>query len=121
MPMYSYKCFHCGVGKTVMKPMSKSDRVEQCDECSRILLRDFKADLFHTANDTYDKPIISDSMAVSPDQIAEHRATFPDIRMTDQGQPIFENYAKHEAYLKKTGFVKHPGKIRKRVKKVTTV
>jgi hypothetical protein len=83
--------------------------------------RDFKADLFSTPKDTYSKPIISDSMAVPPEQIAEHLATFPDIKMTNAGQPIFDNYAKHDAYLEKTGFVKQPGKTRKRVKKLTTV
>jgi hypothetical protein len=72
--------------------------------------RDFQADLPHAAADTYDKPIISDAMAIPPEQIAEHKATFPDIKITDQGQPIFDNYAKHQDYLDKTGFVKQPGK-----------
>jgi hypothetical protein len=83
--------------------------------------RDFQSDVFHTASDSYAKPIVSDSLAVSIDQIAEHRRQFPDIKMTDQGQPVFDKYSTHEAYLEKTNFKKDPAKIRRRVKKIATV
>ena len=72
--------------------------------------RDFKTDLPHAASDRYDKPIVSSSMAINPEQIAEHKATFPDIAVTPEGCPVLDNYSQHEAYLEKTGFVKHPGK-----------
>jgi hypothetical protein len=86
-----------------------------------VCARDFGADLFHTASDRYDKPIISDSLAIGMDQIAEHKAQFPDIDVTNQGQLVFDKYSTHEAYLEKTGHIKHPGKIRRRVaKKVAT-
>ncbi len=125
MPMYSYKCPECGHAKEIMRPMAECDLGVPCDgehACKQSLMeRDFRADLFHTASDTYTKPIISDSLAISMDQIAEHKARFPDIEITNQGQLVFDKYSKHEAYLKKTGHVKHPGKTRRRVKKIATV
>ena len=110
MPMYSFKCPVCGRKKTVTRPMSESDVPVLC-ACRRTFMdRDFKADLPHAASDRYDNPIVSSSMAINPEQIAEHKATFPDIEVTPEGCPVFDNYSQHEAYLKKTGFVKHPGK-----------
>jgi putative FmdB family regulatory protein len=120
--MYSYKCPNCGHRQEVTKPMSESDLQEICGSCDMTFMdRDFAADLFSTPKDTYSKPIVSNSMAVAVDQIAEHKALYPNIRMTNEGQPIFEKFSDHEKYLKDTGFVKNPGKIRKRVKKITTV
>lgn len=101
--------------------MSESEDIVQCDECSRIIQRDFRADLPHAASDRYDNPVISDTMAVSMDQIEEHKRAFPDVKITPEGQPIMENYAQHEAYLEKVGFVKHPGKLRTGPKKVMTI
>lgn len=120
MPMYTYKCYHCTISKEVIRPMSESDDIVQCDECSRVIFRDFAADLFHTAGDTYDRPIISDSLAVSVDQIEEHKKAFPDVEITKEGQPVLRSYAQHEAYLKKVGFVKQPQKKKRICKKVTT-
>jgi hypothetical protein len=80
--------------------------------------RDFQADLFHTASDRYDKPIISDSLAIGMDQIAEHKAQYPEIEVTPQGQLVFDKYSTHQAYLTKTNHIKHPGKSRRRTKKV---
>ncbi len=122
MPMYTFKCPKCKRAKVVTRPMSECDATVFCYSCQMECNRDFKSDLFHTAADTYDKPIISDALAVAPDQIAEHRALFPEIQMTNEGQPVFDKYSTHEAYLEKTGHVKHPGKIRSRVeKKIATV
>jgi hypothetical protein len=84
------------------------------------MTRDMQADLFHAASDRYDKPIISDSLAIGMDQIAEHKAQFPDIGVTNEGQLVFDKYSTHQAYLKKTGHIKHPGKIRRSAKKVAT-
>lgn len=118
MPVYTFQCPECKRLKEVTRPMSESDSPVFCYQCDMVCERNFKADLFSTPKDTYSKPIISDSLAVSIDQIAEHRKQFPDIRMTDQGQPIFDKYSTHEAYLEKTNFKKDPAKIRKRVKKI---
>lgn len=54
----------------------------------------------------YKNPIHSDSLAIHPDQRAEHEQTFPNIKLDGQNRPIFDNFVDHENYLKKTGFVK---------------
>ncbi len=118
MPMYTYKCFHCGVSVEVAKPMTEYDRAEQCEKCSRIMLRDFKTDLPHASADRYDTPIVSDSMAVSVDQIAEHKRAFPDIQITKEGQPVLDNYKQHQDYLDKCGFAKMPKKKQARGTKI---
>ncbi len=116
MPMYTYICPKCSPEHgpvTVDKPMTHSDNEEKCGNCWSIMKRDFKADLFHTASDSYQTPLVSDSLAVSIDQIAEHKRECPDIEITKEGQPVFTNFKQHEGYLKKTGFVKSPKKKRR--------
>ena len=126
MPMYTYVCPDCNQAKEVIMTMAEVDTMAVLCKCrgvgkATVMSRDFKADLFHTPKDTYSKPIVSNSLAVAPDQIAEHRKQFPDIQMTKEGQPVFDKYSTHEAYLEKTNFKKDPAKIRRRVKKTTTV
>jgi len=60
------------------------------------------------------RPLVSDSLAVAPQQVEEHRRTFPDIPLTKEGQPVFTNYKQHENYLKKTGFVKLKSKVKRK-------
>jgi hypothetical protein len=68
---------------------------------------------------SYSKPIVSDSLAILPEQILEHRKMFPDIEVTSEGQPVFDNFSDHEAYLKKCNFEKVPQKVKKRGKKIS--
>ena len=125
MPMYSFICPRCGHSKEIFRPMREADKSVPCDgehACKKSLMqRDFAADLFHTASDSYKTPIVSDSLAVSVDQIEEHKQVFPDVKITDQGQPVMESYSQHEKYLKKVGFIKSPQKKRRQgAKKITT-
>lgn len=119
MPMYSYICTKCYYLAKIIKPMTESDKVEVCTLCGYQMRRDFRADLFNTPHGSYGVPIVSDSLAVSIDQIEEHKQMFPDIEVTKEGQPVFRNFKQHEAYLKKTGFVKSPKKKKRAAKKVS--
>lgn len=120
MPMYTYLCPDCITEDEVMKPMSEYDRVEHCSNCGSVTNRNFQADLPHTAADRYDTPIISDAMAINPEQTAEHKRLFPDIELTKAGQPIFDKFSKHEAYLKKCNYAKTPKKGRLKGKAIPT-
>jgi hypothetical protein len=102
-----------------MKAMKDFDRTETCELCGTVTDRNFQADLPHTASDSYDKPIVSDAMAMHPEQIAEHNKLFPDIKVTKEGQPVFEKYSQHEAYLKATNYVKGRQTPKRRGKAVT--
>ena len=117
MPTYCYRCpIHGGI--EVGKPMTDSDNDEFCDECGNKLIRDFGNEHVNSGNKEYGQTKYSDSLAVSPDQIQEHKQTFPDIKVDDQGRPGFDNYQQHDKYLEKTGFVKAPQKIRRKGKRI---
>lgn len=58
----------------------------------------------------YKTPLISQSLAMNPSQIAEHKKHFPDVEVTPDGCPVFTNYRQHDEYLEKTGFVKNPNR-----------
>lgn len=120
MPIYSYICPKCVHQEEIVKAMKDFDNEENCELCGTVTNRNFQADLPHTASDRYDKPIVSDSMAMHPEQIAEHNKKFPDIKVTKEGQPVFERYSQHEAYLKATGFVKERQKPKRVGKNVTS-
>jgi hypothetical protein len=98
--------------------MEHSNDVTIC-ECGGQMRRDWQASLPHAGNRVYRRSIVSDSLAVTPAQVEEHRRLFPDVKMLDDGRPVFDSYKTHDDYLKKTGFVKQPQKIKHRTKKAT--
>jgi hypothetical protein len=99
----------------------KSRMLVGCKECGGIMERDFQAEgvLVGAGRRSYHKPIVSDSLAILPEQIPEHRKMFPNIEVTKEGQPVFDNYSDHEAYLKKCNCEKAPQKKKKRGKKIS--
>lgn len=110
MPMYNYECPKCDHKDWDIRRIAARHDLMVCTKCGTAMERDMSAGSAHVAGDSYAKPIISDSMAVSIDQIEEHKQAFPDVRITDQGQPVMESYSQHEKYLNAVGFVKHPQK-----------
>jgi len=57
---------------------------------------------------------VSESLAINPNQTQEHRQTFPDVDVLPDGRLRFNSFRSHENYLNRTGFRKHPQKIRKK-------
>ena len=116
MPRYDFKCGHCGTELEVVRPMCDSDKPWKCT-CGKQMKRVFGN--FRIGGCTeYHRPLVSDSLAVNPCQIEEHKKMFPDIPMTGEGQPVFTNYKQHNDYLEKTGFIKERQKIRSKGKKI---
>ena len=108
MPLYEYTCEECKGVTEVVCSMADAVLGAFCDHCgSDNTTRIFS---FNSGNKDYANPIVSQSLAMHPEQIDEHKRLFPEIKVTDDGCPVFSNYADHEAYLKKTGFTKLPGK-----------
>jgi len=58
---------------------------------------------------------VSDSLAMNPDQIAEHRQHFPDINVLPDGRPEFTSVKQQERYLDVTGFTKQTQRIRNKM------
>jgi len=97
--------------------MKDADRPQLCI-CGADMQRDFQADLPFTSGRDYHKAIVSDSLAINPDQMNEHQQKFPDVKVLPDGRPVFDNYKQHDDYLEKTGFKKQRQKIRKRGKRI---
>lgn len=100
--------------------MRDPDQSPVCDCRGELMARDYQAERANIGDREYRRPIVSHSLAVSPQQVAEHRRAFPDIKMTDDGCPVFTSYRQHDTYLKKIGAVKKPQRIRNRGKRIAT-
>lgn len=73
----------------------------QCPECGRDMgivaaVSGRGGDYHHT----------SDSLAIHPDDISEHKQLFPDVEVTSEGQPQFTSPRQQEKYAEKCGFYK---------------
>jgi hypothetical protein len=54
----------------------------------------------------------SESLAINPDQIAEHRKHFPDVDVLPNGVIHFTSFKQHDNYCEKTGFAKQTQKLK---------
>ncbi len=100
--VWRYVCPECGKDLVEIEP----------DDAVEVGVGESEYKRFNIGGDTYSKSIVSDSLAINPSQIAEHREYFPDVEVRSDGRPVFENFRQHDDYLKKTGFVKHRQKTK---------
>jgi putative FmdB family regulatory protein len=114
MPRYDYYCKICDEKVEIIKPMAQSDTDEICNICSNSMTKIFMGQNVGTPNKDYSHEIVSHSLAMNPSQISEHKRLFPDIKVRADGCPVFDNYKKHDDYLKKIGVYKADGKVKKR-------
>jgi len=108
MPEYHFACDKCKRADSVIWPMSRSGELLDCEVCGGKMYRVYN---FSVGGDEYSKPVVSDALAMNPDQIPEHREHFPDVEVRPDGRPVFKDFKQHDNYLKKTGFVKHTKKV----------
>lgn len=111
MPLYSFLCPKCDAKEERVRAMQNAGKKCMCTECGTKMNRDFAADIPHAAND-YRKPIHSNSLAINPEQRAEHLQKFPNIKLDSQCRPIFDNFQAHQKYLDKCNIVKERKKIK---------
>jgi len=52
----------------------------------------------------YRNPVLSDALAVHPEQVAQHRAAHPDIPILDDGRVVLKSHRDRQRILKKLGF-----------------
>ncbi len=110
MVIHHFTCDDCVI--TVEDTNTKG--VHSCPRCGG----DMRWNLNIGIHGNYKNPIHSDSLAINPSQRAEHEKLFPNIRIDKQNRPVFENYVDHENYLKKTGHVKLPKKIKPKSERI---
>ncbi len=80
-----------------------------CEKCGSEMFWDMKPFM---KGATGDYCHVSDSLAMNPDQIAEHNVLFPGIKVHPDGRPEFNSVRQQSKYLEDIGFVKHPQKIK---------
>ena len=121
MPRYCFICSECNSKKIVVRSMNRSNVPTMCSCGATTMRRNFRAEmpLVGAGKRSYHRPIVSDSLAMNPDQIPEHRRLFPDVQVTSEGQPVFDNFESHEKYLEKCNIVKEPQKKKKRGKRIS--
>ena len=105
MAVHYFTCGYCG--RTITDSNTKV--VHKCLSCGG----DMRWNLNIAIHGNYRHPVHSDAMAISPTQVAEHKQLFPDIEIDSECRPVFDNFSKHEAYMKKCGIVKTPQKIKR--------
>ena len=55
----------------------------------------------------------SDSLAIHPDDAAEHRRKFPGVELTEEGQPMFTSTKQQERYANRCSFDKKSQRTRR--------
>jgi len=115
-----YICPACGTDKTVLKIICKVPADEAtCGNCGGGVIKAFVMGVGMRGGDSnYSKPLHSDSLAISPSQIAEHRKLFPNINVDADGRPVFENFRQHNDYLETCGFVKRIQRIKPKGRRI---
>ena len=116
MPIYCFNC-ECGKNIEVVRPMRKALDAQKC-VCGKTMFRNLPAENKNISGTPYLHTIHSDSLAIAPSQIEEHKRLFPNIELDGDCRPIFNNFKDHDAYLKKTGFVKAPKKVKPKGKRL---
>jgi len=105
MAEHRFVCGKCGTA--IIDTTIKGIHI--CPKCKAEMAMDCRVAI----HGNYQYPVHSDALAISPDQRTEHGKLFPDIELDKQCRPVFDNFTKHEKYLKQTGFQKLPQKIKR--------
>lgn len=111
---YIYKCNDCDNTMKFEKEMSQLT----CSKCGKVNMKLRRMIIGNSQPGTVksgDYKAVSESLAINPNQIEEHRRLFPDVKVREDGVLEFTSFKSHDKYLEQTGFVKHPQKIRNRL------
>ena len=118
MPRYSFICPKCGSREDVVRRMTDAEKPWRCVDCKVKMNRNFQADIPFASGDYHNGAVHSDSLAISPDQRAEHLQKFPNIKLDKQNRPVFDNFQNHQAYLDTCNIVKERKKIKPHGKRI---
>ncbi len=112
MPLYSFFCDTCDHTAEEFRPYEQYKDPMVCT-CGADMLIDIGAAAPRVYGKRfYEKPLHSDSLAISKSQVAEHRMRWPHIEIDSEFRPVFTNARDHDKYLRETGFVKMKQKVR---------
>lgn len=107
-------CSECGSVTEEMKIVEEY----YCPDCTgllklveRLIKKDNAPQLMGVP---YKVPIHSDALALTSENVAEHKEKFPDIEIDSENRPVFTNAKQHDDYMKKCGIVKPMSSNKKR-------
>ncbi len=106
MVVHKFVCIYCG--NVVHDTNTKC--VHKCLKCGA----DMCWDLTGNVSGRGDYEHISESLAIHPDQIPEHRQKFPSVDIIPDGRLRFTSTKQQERYANRCGFDKKSQRIRKR-------
>jgi hypothetical protein len=107
--IYDWKC-DCGATATE-REFRKWPDVPICPVCFEKMYRDYGS--VQTGGHDYKKPLHSDSLAIAPSQVEEHKQKFPGVELDNQCRPVFHNVSEHDAYMNAIGVYKAPQRTRR--------
>lgn len=110
MAIHNFVCDNCG--EVVQDTNTKG--VHKCPKCRA----DMRWDLHNIGIADGDYHHVSDSLAIHPDDIPEHRKLFPHIEVEPDGRPAFTSVRQQEKYANRCGFTKKSQRNRSRGKRI---
>lgn len=93
--------------------MRMNDKREMICACGADMRRDLHSELSNANGTEKGETFWSQSLAISPNQIEEHRRLFPNVKVRADGCIGFDSVREREKYCEATGFHKQPGKPRR--------
>lgn len=109
MPLYCYKCPGCETKAERFRHIRNADEPESCPECGRKMNKDLGATRIGSGNQTFEKPIEMDSIALThPADIAAFKHRNPGVEVRD-GVPIAHTRQEKKEILKTEGFEERNG------------
>jgi putative FmdB family regulatory protein len=113
MPAYCFKCNECGRKEQVVRLIADRNEPVSCNDCSSDMSRDLQGEFGGFRNTPGNWPLLSDAMAVHPDQIAEatsaNRRNGTNVGYTPDGRAIFESRAQRKAHCQAYGYHDNSG------------
>lgn len=106
--------FICDACKTIVKDIN-TKVIHKCPNCKN---QDMRWDLSGIGIPNGDYEHISESLAIHPDQIPEHRKLFPNIDVIPGGRPRFTSTKQQERYAERCGFYKKRQKTKPKGKRI---
>jgi len=103
--------FVCDKCKVIVED-TDTHKIHKCPVCGKDMRWDIEL------RQTGDYEFVSQSLAINPSQVEEHKENFPKVDVLNDGRIKFNSYKQHDNYLKKTGFVKCPQKLKPKGAKI---
>lgn len=104
MAEHKFICGKCGT--VTIDTTTKGIHI--CPKCKSEMAMDCRIAI----HGNYQHSVHSDSLAIMPSQVEEHKRLFPNIEIDSEFRPVFDKFTEHQKYLDATGFQKLPQKIR---------